>query len=100
MIYCGVRIPSQPWPWFGWFLVLSVGQDSPWLDPQLLDETRKQPHGCCIPCALRQVVGVMIQKGLGVLLQQGGSRGQICTRKPITKSVILLWAKLQGFLLD
>lgn len=50
--------------------------------------------------ALRQVVEVMIQKGLGVLLRQGGSRGQICTRRPITKSVILIWAKLQGFLLD
>lgn len=41
----------------------------------------------------------MIQKGLGVLLRRGGSRGQICTRKPITESVILLWAKLQDFCL-
>jgi len=50
--------------------------------------------------ALWQVVEVMIQKALGVLLQQGGSRGQICARRPITKSVILIWAKLQEFLLD
>lgn len=69
------------------------------MKPQLLVGEESNPITLHLH-ALWQVVEVMSQKGSSFLLQQGRSRGQICTRKPLTESVTLLWAKLRGFLLD